>query len=154
MCLLPSKDVANDVNLKRKLDEETQEDDVKHKYPPSLVDFLINNNPDDSAIPVPAKLQRLNSSVSDSQESFISSIAEPQPNLTNHDSPNNETTSKKSIDHHISLICPTEGKKWPQKKCVYCRRKYGVRNDTRYFCIQCNVALCKEPCFSDYHCNK
>ena len=96
------EDAANDVNLKRKLHEETQEDDVKHKYPPSLVDFLINNNPDDSVIHVPAKLQRLNSSASDSQESFISSIAEPQPNLTNHDSSNDEATSKKSINHHVS----------------------------------------------------
>ena len=87
--------------------------------------------------------------VSDCQENYIPSIAEPD--LTNHDSGNDEATSEKSINHHISLICPTEGKKWPQKKCIYCRQKYGVQKDTRYFCMECNVALCKEPCFSDYH---
>ena len=65
------EDTANDVNMKRKFNEETQEDGVKHNYSPSLVDFLINNNPDDSAIPVPAKLQRLDSSVSDCQENYI-----------------------------------------------------------------------------------
>ena len=152
------ENVVNDVNLKRKFDKETQKLGVEYKYPPSIVDFLINNNKtDDSALPVPAKLQCLDQiSVSDCQESYVPSIAEPQLQLylTNHDSRNDVRMSENSKNHHLSLIYPTKGKKWPQKKCVNCRRKYGVRNDTRYICMQCNVALCKEPCFSDYHCNK
>ena len=52
--------------------------------------------------------------------------------------------------HELLQIHPTEKKKWPQKPCVYCR-KYGTRRDTRYICSFCNVALCKNPCFSDYH---
>ena len=52
---------------------------------------------------------------------------------------------------HLPLPIPaTERKKWPQKPCVYCR-KHGVRHDTRYICSKCNIALCKSPCFSDYH---
>ena len=146
--------IQNDEELKEKSDEETLTSAVKRKYPPSVIDFLINNNTDDSAISVPTKLQCLDFSISDFQENYVPTIAEPQPDLTNHDSWNYERMSKKSTNHHLSLIYPTEGKKWPQKKCVYCRRKYGIRNDTRYFCIQCNVGLCKKPCFSDYHCNK
>ena len=96
-----------------------QEAGVKHKYPPSIVDFLINNNTDDSAIPVPKKLQCLNSSASDCQENYVPSIAESQPYFTKHDSQNDERMSDKSTtNHYLSLICPTEGKKWPQKKCA------------------------------------
>ena len=60
---------------------------------------------------------------------------------------------KKSFDddrHLLSQIPPTEKKKWPQKPCILCRR-YGVRHDTRYYCKDCNAALCKEPCFREYH---
>ena len=143
------------MNLKRKLDEETNEDGFKRKYPPSIVDFLVNNKTEDLVTSVPTRHQCLDSvSVSDCQENYVPSIAEPKLYLTNHDRRNDVRMSENSKSHHLSLIYPTKGKKWPQKKCVNCRRKYGVRNDTRYICMQCNVALCKEPCFSDYHCNK
>ena len=144
--------IEDDEDSSEKVDEVTPTADLKRKYPPSIVDFLINNNTDDSTIPVPTKLQCLDSSASDCQENYVPSIAEPQPYLSNHDSRNEERLSKKSTtNHQVSLIRPTERKKWPQKKCVYCRRNYGLRNDTRYICMQCNVALCKEPCFADYH---
>ena len=115
---------ADKVNLKRKIDEEAC---VEQKYPPSIVDFLINHNTDDSPIPIPTKLQCLQ---------------------------NGEMNDEKSTKHELSLIYPTKTKKWPQKKCVHCRRNYGLRKDTRYRCLQCDVPLCKEPCFADYHCNK
>ena len=57
---------------------------------------------------------------------------------------------KPNHEHFLSKIPATEKKKWPQKPCVYCR-KYGTRHDTRYICSLCNVALCKDTCFSDYH---
>ena len=66
---------------------------------------------------------------------------------------NLNSVEKKSSDgdrHMISQIPPTEKKKWPQKPCTICRR-YGVRHDTRYYCKFCNAALCKEPCFREYH---
>ena len=132
------ENAVNDLNLKRKFDEEGQEAGVKHKYTPSLVDFIINK---------PTKLQRFDSSMSDLQENDIHSIT----NSNDPDSHKDERFSEQSTNHQLTLIRPTEGKKWPQKKCVYCRRKYGLRNDTRFICMQCNVALCKEPCFADYH---
>ena len=52
--------------------------------------------------------------------------------------------------HLLTRITPTAKKKWPQKPCVY-GRKYGTRRDTRYICSSCNIALCKRPCFSEYH---
>ena len=144
---------VEDENLETKSDEKTYEAGFKRKYSPTIVDLLVNNNT------VPTKLQCLDSvSVSDCQENYVPLIAEPQSYLTNHDHGNyphgnDEGMREKSANHHLSLICSTEGKKWPQKKCVFCRRKYGLRKDTRYICVQCNVALCKS-CFSDYHCNK
>ena len=145
------EDTANDVNLKRKFNEETQEDGVKHKYSPSLVDFLINNNPDDSAIPVPAvKLQRLDSSVSDCQEN---SVAPKSSDIDECDNPSNEVLIDGKEDHSLVKIPPTKRRKYPQKACVHCRQKYGIRNDTRYICTLCDVVLCKEPCFAVYHYN-
>ena len=112
---------SDEVNLKRKFDEEAG---VKQKYPPSIVDHFINNNADDLAITIPTKLQCLQ---------------------------NGEMSDEKSKKHQLCLIHPTVRKKWPQKKCVICRRNYGLRKDTRYRCMQCDVPLCKEPCFAEYH---
>ena len=137
-----------------KVDKETHVAGIKRKFPPSLVDFIINNNTDELSQP---KVKCLDTSFLESREKDgASSSAELQPNVevTDHDSQYDEGMSEMSANHHLSTICPTERKKWPQKKCVYCRQKYGIRNDTRYICMQCDVALCKEPCFSDYHCNK
>ena len=64
-----------------------------------------------------------------------------------------DTTDNESGNYKQHLPCripPTEKKVWPQKPCVICRR-YGVRHDTRYFCKTCNVALCKSPCFEEFH---
>ena len=61
-----------------------------------------------------------------------------------------EFMQNSNFEHILLQIPPTEKKKWPQKPCVYCR-KYGTRRDTRYICSICNVALCKSPCFSEYH---
>ena len=142
--------IQNEKELDEKHNEGKEASGVKRKYSQSVIDFLINNNnTDDTSIPVPMKLQRFDSSISDLQENDIHSIT----NSNDHDSHKDERISEQSTNHQLTLIPPTEGKKWPQKKCVYCRQKFGLRNDTRYICIQCNVAVCK-PCFSDYHCNK
>ena len=53
--------------------------------------------------------------------------------------------------HSPSRIPPTERKKYSQRRCVVCR-KHGASRDTRYYCETCNVALCKTPCFEEYHC--
>ena len=78
----------------------------------------------------------------------------PQCYEINTSADNNTPTDNNNVrkNHVISRIPPTEKKKWPQKRCVICRR-HGVRLDTRYYCNVCNVALCKEPCFREYHCN-
>ena len=57
---------------------------------------------------------------------------------------------------HCSLtkIQPKKRKRYSQKICVHCRQNHGVRKDTRYICTLCDVALCKEPCFAEYHYNK
>ena len=119
-------------------DEESMDqsvDDVsngKRKF--SFVDSIVNGTSEDASMIQPAKIRCFDTSISNCRES---------------------SEEKKDINtgHSLSKIPPTEQKKWPQKPCVLCR-KYGVRNDTRYICILCNAALCKEPCFSEYHCAK
>lgn len=51
------------------------------------------------------------------------------------------------------LSTKVEGRK---KECVHCKavgRKTKGNNavQTKYKCMQCNVSLCKTPCFRDYH---
>ncbi len=55
-------------------------------------------------------------------------------------------------DHVPSAIVSDSKKKYPQRKCIVCRR-YGTRRDTRYCCKDCIgfPALCKSPCFMTYH---
>ena len=67
---------------------------------------------------------------------------------TDNEVPDNDNNV---ISNHFPTQIPaTEKKKWPQKPCVLCR-KCGTRRDTRYFCSSCDIALCKSPCFSEYH---
>ncbi|XP_065917271.1 piggyBac transposable element-derived protein 4-like [Dysidea avara] len=35
--------------------------------------------------------------------------------------------------------------------CQHTTRKTQHRTDTKYMCVECNVALCAEPCFMEYH---
>ena len=142
--------IADDKELKDKSDEEIQAAGVKCKYSPSYIDFLINNNIDDSVIPTPTKQQCFDSSMSNTHEKNDDSIEK------------NDDSIKSGIDdfdtqqskHSIIKIPTTKRKRYPQKSCVYCRQNHGVRNDTRYICTFCDVALCKKPCFAEYHLEK
>ena len=111
-------------------DEERNIAGTKRKYPPSFIDSIINGTSEESSMTLQPKIKCF-------------------PEYYE----NHEQIEDKTSDHSLSKIPPTNRKKWPQKSCVLCR-KNGFRNDTRYICILCNAALCKEPCFSDYHCNK
>ena len=132
--------IVDDKELKDKSDEVTQAAGVKCKYSPSFIDFLINNNIDDSVIPTPTKQQCFDSSMSDTHEKNDDSIKSGIDNF--------DTQLSK---HSIIKIPATKRKRYPQKSCVYCRQNHGVRNDTRYICTFCDVALCKKPCFAEYH---
>ena len=109
--------------------------DGKRKVSSTFVDSIINGTGEDSSMIQPAKIRCFDTSISDCRES-------------------SEQKKDMNTGHSLSKIPPTERKKWPQKPCVHCRRKYGFRNDTRFICILCNAALCKKPCFSEYHCTK
>ena len=78
----------------------------------------------------------------------------PNSEVDECDIQSNELLKDKKEDHSLIKIPPTKRKKYAQKVCVHCRYKYGVWNDTRYICTLCDIALCKEPCFAEYHCNK
>ena len=121
---------------------------VKRKYPPSLVDFIINNNTEDSS--TPSKLQCFDSSMSNCHGENDTSTKSDVDEFDTH--LNSLLNDKK--DHSLIKIPPTKKKRYPQKICVNRRKHFGVRNDTRYICTLCDVALCKIPCFSEYHCNK
>ena len=55
--------------------------------------------------------------------------------------------------HHMSLYPATEKQKYPQRRCRVCMKK-KVRKETRVYCKECNIPLCKTPCFGDYHTKK
>ena len=122
---------------------------------------------DNDYSPVPIKLQRF---FKDEDRKIESDEIEDSPNedkysnniwssslerrfsqdVKNINKISGENESSDGERHFISQIPPTEKKKWPQKPCILCRR-YGVRHDTRYYCKFYNTALCKEPCFREYH---
>ena len=135
--------IVNDKELKDKSDKVTQAAGAKRKYSPSFIDFLINNNINDSVIPTPTKQQCFDSSMSDTHEKNDDSIKSGIDDF--------DTQLSK---HSIIKIPATKRKRYPQKSCVYCRQNHGVRNDTRYICTFCDVALCKTPCFAEYHFTK
>ena len=55
--------------------------------------------------------------------------------------------------HFIHNLPSTQSKVRAQRKCVRCT-KLGIRRDTRFWCHQCNVALCFHECFEVYHTQK
>ena len=115
------------------IDKDTNVVGMKRKFPPSFVDSIINQS-SKSQIAPHEKILRLDTSTLNCQES-------------------NKQLKDMNSEHAVSKIPTTERKNWPQKPCVYCW-KNGIRNDTRYICLPCKAALCKEPCFSEYHCTK
>ena len=54
-------------------------------------------------------------------------------------------------DHTMAPIPPSKTKKNPQRKCNVCLNRRKVRRDTRYWCVECEVALCKVGCFNMFH---
>ena len=140
--------IQNDEESNEKSDEETEASGVKRKYSPSVIDFLINNNTKDSS--TPPKLQCLDSSMSYCHDENDTSTKSDVDDFDTH----LNTLLNEKKNHSLIKIPPTKKKRYPQRICIHCRRNLGVRNDTRYICTLCEVALCKQPCFAEYHCNK
>lgn len=55
--------------------------------------------------------------------------------------------------HYPKCIPSTEKKKNPLRACVVCK-SHSKRRESRYMCSVCNVALCVDPCFGNYHSKK
>lgn len=132
--------------------EEIPNDDDKAKgvkrkhFRTSFIDSIINMPTEEYTMAPQTKIICFGASISKSdEENDASGRFKPESSL--------KRTQNMNSDHTFSKIPPTERKKWPQKPCVQCQ-KSGFRHDTRYICTVCNAALCKEPCFSQYHCNK
>ncbi|XP_067121900.1 piggyBac transposable element-derived protein 4-like [Centruroides vittatus] len=58
--------------------------------------------------------------------------------------------------HFPAFIPPTEKKAAPTRCCAVCCNKRDakmkkIRKETRYWCRNCDVALCPAPCFEIYH---
>ena len=140
--------------MSEKVDEVTHAPGLKRKFQPSFVDFIINKNTEESSISAQPKLQCLDSSIIDyCENNDASTSVEVQKSAAVDEcnmQPSDQKKDKKD-EHSLIKIPSTKRKKYAQKVCVHCRQKYGVRNDTRYICVLCQVALCKEPCFSNYH---
>ncbi|XP_068097888.1 piggyBac transposable element-derived protein 4-like [Hyperolius riggenbachi] len=58
--------------------------------------------------------------------------------------------------HFMEYIPPNRIKNAPTRMCAVCCSKYNdkgkkVRKETRFYCPDCDVALCAIPCFKIYH---
>ena len=53
--------------------------------------------------------------------------------------------------HFIEKIPPTGSKYRPQRKCAVCKAMKNKRKDTIYWCPDCQVGLCLEFCFKEFH---
>lgn len=62
--------------------------------------------------------------------------------------------------HFLEKIPVPEGKNRLQKRCKVCsvvgKKQSGraTRKDTSYQCSECKIAMCKEPCFKNFHTKK
>ncbi|KAG0728873.1 PiggyBac transposable element-derived protein 4 [Chionoecetes opilio] len=68
--------------------------------------------------------------------------------------PSRDTPARLGVSHFISTIPATGTQRCPQRRCHVCQqttRHAKKRKDTRYQCSDCNVGLCLEPCFKEYH---
>ena len=83
-----------------------------------------------------------------------------QDNITEHSAPGRRSgegdPDRLTARHFISTMqAPADAKKkHVQRACFVCRhtsRRPKERRDTRYHCSECDVPLCLEPCFQDYH---
>ena len=143
------KEEKNENELDEKENEGKEESGIKRKFPTSYVDSIINKSSGDELH------QKINSWNTSFLESHDKDDASTTSNVNECDIQPSELLKKdKKEDHSLIKIPPTKRRKYSQRACAHCRQKYGIRNDTRYICTLCNVALCQEPCFSDYHCNK
>ena len=75
----------------------------------------------------------------------------PPPKTPKHDP---ATPLKGSFNSHHICTLPSTGIKNIHKRKCRLRTKNGKRKDTRYFCEECQVALCNKPCFGKYHVQK
>lgn len=60
--------------------------------------------------------------------------------------------------HFPGLVPATIKKQNPTRQCYVCNnttdKDRKKRRETRYMCVECNVALCVHPCFGNYHTKK
>ena len=74
-----------------------------------------------------------------------------RPPLGNKSAPGEHNNLVRLVEKHfITKLPATPHKRRAQRACVRCT-KIGRRRDTRYWCMQCGVALCLENCFQVYH---
>ena len=148
---IDSEYISEAIKKLRPLDESVKKpsDVVDHSVSNHSSDSDQNNDSEDGGV-----IEKCDASYDDSNEDTSESdgdgIEKDHTLVKRKLSSSDEAISEDSKTHVPSRLPPTEKKKWPQKPCVVCRR-YGTRHDTRYYCRMCNKALCKSPCFKEYH---
>lgn len=68
--------------------------------------------------------------------------------------PTGDNPLRLTARHFIQMLPPTTKGSRTQRRCHVCAnttRRQKRRKETRYMCVECNKALCVEPCFEDYH---
>ena len=85
---------------------------------------------------------------------LLEKYSDPLPGLGKHWASHGDDPTRLMARHFPKTIPATPCKKYAQKPCHVCRtttQRPKARKDTRYMCASCDVALCLEPCFEQYH---
>ena len=85
---------------------------------------------------------------------LLEQYSDPLPGLGRRRASHGDDPTHLTARHFPKTIPVTPCKKTAQKPCHVCRtttQRPKARKDTRYMCVPCNIALCLEPCFEQYH---
>ena len=61
-----------------------------------------------------------------------------------------DTPLRLTARHFPAYLPATSKKKRATRRCKVCI-SHGIRKETSYFCVNCDVPLCAVPCFETYH---
>lgn len=113
-----------------------------------LLDICVHN-----AHVIHQKKTKKSTHLSDFKLEIINSIFQkfgPQKPLTTGRPSTTPSPSRLSGNHFISEIPQTNQARKPQRRCVVCS-SHNIRKDTRYMCQKCDISLCMNECFENYH---
>ena len=143
--IIPRISIVKRRKRKRQPKENLKRGDISCNRP-TLIDILSTSSCKNSR-----PSSALTSETEEENPRSVLSKSEYDENLNNKQFQRFSTNVQRcKNDHEPTPISATDKKKWPTRRCMQCK-KHGVRRESRYYCQECNVTLCREPCFAEFH---